>query len=120
MRVYALNGWPFDCGDTSPGGTMEPRLTEDQFTRTTEPYTAAIPSSGYLAAALGAIGLSLLCELAGRGKWGNFIAQWVPTCLVFGLYNKLVKLDGQDQPDRGGGNGTRLTPEEEANVVRAV
>lgn len=99
---------------------MEPRPTEDQFTRKTESYTAAIPSSGYLAAALGAIGLSLLFELAGRANWGNFIAQWVPTCLVFGLYDKLVKLDGHDQPHRGAGNGTRLTPEEEANVARAV
>ena len=99
---------------------MEPRPTEDQFTATIESYTAAIPSSGYLAAAVGSIGLSLLCELAGRGKWGNFIAQWVATCLVLGLYNKLVKLDGHDQPHRGSGNGRRLTPKEEANVARAV
>ena len=42
------------------------------------------------------------------------MAQWVPTCLVFGLFDKLVKLDGHDQPHRGAGNGTRLTPEEEA------
>jgi hypothetical protein len=73
---------------------MEPRPTEDQFTETIESYTATIPSSGYLAVAIGAMGLSLLCEVAGRGKWGNFIAQWVPTWLIFGLYNKLVKLEG--------------------------
>ena len=35
---------------------MEPRPTEDQFTETIESYTATIPSSGYLAVAIGAMG----------------------------------------------------------------
>ena len=99
---------------------MEPRPTEDQFTKTIESYTAAVPSSGYLAVAIGAMGLSLLCEVAGRGKWGNFIAQWVPTWLIFGLYNKLVKLDGHDQSNRGGGNGRQLAPEDVANAGRSI
>ena len=76
---------------------MEPRPTEDQFTKTIESYTAAVPSTGYLAVAIGAMGLSLACQLAGRGKWGNFIAQWVPTWLIIGLYNKLVKLEGHQR-----------------------
>ena len=74
-----------------------PRPTEDQFTKSIESYTAAIPSSGYLAVAIGAMWLSLACQVAGRGKWGNFIAQWVPTWLIIGLYNKLVKLQGHDR-----------------------
>jgi hypothetical protein len=80
---------------------MEPKPTEDQFTKTIESYTAAVPSTGYLAVAIGAMGLSLACQMVGRGKWGNFIAQWVPTWLVIGLYNKLVKLEGHDRYDRG-------------------
>jgi hypothetical protein len=75
--------------------------TEDEFTKTVEEYTSAIPSSAYLGVALGAMGLSLVCQLTGRGKWGNFIAQWVPTLLMIGLYNKLVKLEGHDQFERG-------------------
>lgn len=75
--------------------------TEDGFTKTVEEYTGSIPSSAYLAVALGAMGLSLLCQVSGRGKWGNFIAQWVPTWLILGLYNKMVKLEGHDQTDRG-------------------
>lgn len=75
---------------------MEPRPTEDQFTKTIETYTAAVSSSGYLAIATGAFGISLACQLAGTGKWGNFIAQWAPTWLLIGLYNKLVKLEGDD------------------------
>ena len=51
--------------------------------------------------AVGAMALSLICQMTGRGKWGNFIAQWVPTWLIIGVYNKLVKLEGHDQTDRG-------------------
>jgi hypothetical protein len=80
-----------------------PAQTEDEVTKAVERYTAGIPSSAFLAIGLGAIGLSLLAQLAGRGKWGNFIAQWVPTVLVMGVYNKLVKLEGHDQTDRGKG-----------------
>ena len=58
--------------------------------------------------------------MAGRGKWGNFIAQWVPTWLIIGLYNKLVKLEGHDQSDRGGGNGRQLAPEDVANAGRSI
>jgi hypothetical protein len=47
------------------------------------------------------MGLSLLGQLGGRGKWGNFIAQWVPTILIMAVYNKLVKLEGHDKRDRG-------------------
>jgi hypothetical protein len=68
---------------------------EDQFTKSIEEYTAAIPSSAYLGVALGAMALSLVCQATGRGKWGNFIAQWVPTWLIIGVYNKLVKLEEQ-------------------------
>ena len=41
-------------------------------------------------------GGSLLFQVAGQGKWGNFIAQWVPTWKIIGLYNKIVKLEGHD------------------------
>ena len=99
---------------------MEPRPTEDQFTKTIESYTAAVPSSAYLAVAIGAMGLSLACQVAGRGKWGNFIAQWVPTWLIIGLYNKLVKLEGHDKSDREPENDSRLAPEDEANAARSI
>src|SRR5919107_5560621 len=71
--------------------------TKDQFTRRIGSYTAAVPSSVYLGVAIGAMGLSLVCKVVGRGKWGNFIAEWVPTWLIIGLYNKLVKLEGHQR-----------------------
>lgn len=75
--------------------------TEDDFTKSVEKYTASIPSSAYLGVAVGAMALSLFCQLTGRGRWGFFIAQWVPTWLTIGVYNKLVKLEGHDHMDRG-------------------
>jgi hypothetical protein len=77
-----------------------PSKTEDQFTKNVEEYTAAIPSSAYLGVALGAMALSLAFQATGQGKWGTFIAQWVPTWLIIGVYNKLVKLEGHDRIDR--------------------
>lgn len=78
----------------------QPRATEDSFTKSIEQYSARMPSSAYLGVAVGAMILSLALQVAGRGKWGNFIAQWMPTWLIIGLYNKLVKLEGHDKADR--------------------
>jgi hypothetical protein len=95
--------------DLEPDGRdsrMEPQTvmsgdrTEDTFTKQVEDYTATIPSSAYLGVAIAAMALSLALEVGGRGKWGNFIAQWVPTWLIIGLYNKVVKLEGHDHIDR--------------------
>jgi hypothetical protein len=74
----------------------QPDTKEGELTKTIEQYTAAIPSSTYLAVAVGAMAVSLLAQLTGRGKWGNFIAQWVPTWLLLGVYNKIVKTEGHD------------------------
>jgi hypothetical protein len=76
----------------------QPDTKEGELTKTIEQYTAAIPSSTYLAVAVGAMGISLVAQLTGRGKWGNFIAQWVPTWLLLGVYNKIVKTEGHESP----------------------
>ena len=56
--------------------TQQPDTNEGERTKMIEQYTAAIPSSTYLAVAVGAMAISLVAQLSGRGKWGNFIAQW--------------------------------------------
>jgi hypothetical protein len=81
----------------SPTSRSSP--TEDEFTKNVEKYTAQIPSSAFLGVAIGSMALSLAFQLMGRGKWGNFLAQWVPTWLIIGVYNKLVKLEGHDHID---------------------
>jgi hypothetical protein len=87
-------------GLTESENLQYPTKSEDQFTKTVEDYTSSLPSSAYLGIALGAMGLSLALQLRGEGKWGNFIAQWVPTWLIIGVYNKLVKLEGHGRYDR--------------------
>ena len=99
---------------------MKPQPTEDQPAKTIESYTGAIPSSGYLAVAIAAMGLSLACQVAGRGKWGNFIAQWVPTWLIIGLYNKLVKLEGHDRHDRKRPDDWERIAAKEANAAMSA
>jgi hypothetical protein len=102
------------------GGPPSP--TEDDLTKSIEQYTAGIPSSAFLAIALGAMLLSISAQFGGRGKWGNFVAQWVPTILMLGVYNKLVKLEGHDQTDRGDGQAVpsrrlrRLTPQDRSGA----
>lgn len=86
-----------------------PKPTEDAVTKSIERYTAKIPSSMLLAIALGAMGLSLASQISGRGKWGNFVAQWVPTIIMMGVYNKLVKVAGHDQDDRGAERSSQPT-----------
>ena len=82
--------------------TQAPRAPEDSLRKSVGEYTAAVPSSAYFGIAVGAMVLSLAFQAAGRGKWGNFIAQWVPTCLIIGVYNKLVKLEGHDHANNRG------------------
>jgi hypothetical protein len=81
-----------------------PALREDEVTKTIERYTAAIPSSMYLGIGVAAMAVSLVAQLTGGGKWGNFVAQWVPTWLIIGLYNKVVKQEGHDIRDRARGS----------------
>ncbi|HYO81912.1 MAG TPA: hypothetical protein VES20_10950, partial [Bryobacteraceae bacterium] len=69
---------------------------EGSIARSIEQQTARIPSDAWLWAALGSIGISLALELSGREKTANFVGHWAPTFLIFGLYNKMVKLQGSD------------------------
>ncbi len=65
---------------------------EGPIARTIEQQTAKLPSDTFLWAALGSIGASLALMLVGQEKKGHFVAQWAPTFLILGVYNKLVKL----------------------------
>jgi len=35
-----------------------------------------------------------------RKQWANFVGQWVPTILLLGIYNKIVKTQGSDQKEQ--------------------
>lgn len=75
---------------------------EGQFTKSLEKQTAKIPSSYFLAAAGGAVAISLLMAVSNKRKdWANFVGNWVPSILLLGIYNKIVKTQGSDSSDPG-------------------
>ncbi len=71
--------------------------TEGPVARTIEQQTAKLPSDLFLWAAVGAIGVSAFLEFSGNEEKGRFVGQWVSPFLLFGLYNKLVKVAGSDR-----------------------
>jgi hypothetical protein len=74
--------------------------TEGPIARTIEQQTAKLPSDVWLWAAIASMVTSLGLQIAGEKKVSNFIGQWAPTLLIFGLYNKIVKVAGSDRLSR--------------------
>lgn len=68
--------------------------SEGKLARTIEQQTAKLPSDTYLWAAGGAIVASAIFQLTGRSKASLFVGQWVAPFLLFGVYNKIVKVAG--------------------------
>lgn len=115
MNVYS------DQGQSSVRENSEPsQRREGPIARRIEQQTAKIPSDVFLWAAGGAVLLSLGLEIVGmvRGQrreilgsilgrkpkaaapLASFVGHWVPTLLLLGVYNKIVKLEGPDASER--------------------
>jgi len=71
-------------------------VAEGRFTGAIESQTSKIPSSGYLAAAFGAITASAILKIVGKDDWALFVGQWPAAFLLMGVYNKMVKQHGSD------------------------
>lgn len=69
---------------------------EGTTTKAIEYFTSQVPSGTYLGLAIGSIAASAALQLMGRKEDAHFVGQWVPTILIMGLYNKLVKLEGSE------------------------
>ncbi|MDZ4786306.1 MAG: hypothetical protein SGJ02_09555 [bacterium] len=69
---------------------------EGTLTKQIESFTSKIPSATFLGLAVGSVGLSAVLRLFGNKDDSQFVGQWVPTILLLGLYNKLVKLEGSE------------------------
>lgn len=82
--------------DSDPKAHPRQEHREGPLARAIEQQTAKLPSDTFLWAAVGSMGLSLALEIMGEEKKANFVGHWAPTLLIFGLYNKLVKLQGSD------------------------
>lgn len=76
-------------------------LAEGNWTKKIENQTAKIPSVFFLNLGIASILLSAGLKLfKGKGSTPNFVGLWVPTFLLLGIYNKLVKLEGNDRYNR--------------------
>lgn len=72
------------------------RATEDRVTGAIETKTSQVPSSAYLAAALGCMAASAILKFSGKDDWALFVGQWPAPLLIMGVYNKMVKQHGSD------------------------
>ena len=105
--------------DTEPSGASGPApYREGPIARQIEKRTAKLPSDLFLWAAGAAVVASLAFEMMGRGRGrrhrilgrlmrpkesaplASFIGMWVPSLLLFGVYNRIVKVMGSDQVER--------------------
>ncbi len=83
--------------------TQESKIEEHRegpVAKTIENQTAKIPSDVFLWGAGAAIVGSLGLQLMKKAKLANFVGQWVPTILILGLYNKIVKVAGSDRAEK--------------------
>jgi len=71
-------------------------VAEDRVNGAIEAQTSKIPSSGYLAAAFGAIAASAMLKIVGKDDWALFVGQWPAAFMLMGVYNKIVKQHGSD------------------------
>jgi hypothetical protein len=73
--------------------------SEGPIARTLEQQTAKLPSDTFLWAAVGSMGASALLRMMGKKHASLFVGDWVAPMLLFGVYNKIVKLHGSDRHD---------------------
>jgi hypothetical protein len=58
-----------------------------------------LPSDIFLCAAVGGMAASAVMEFSGHKDKSRFFGQWVAPLLLFGVYNKLVKVHGSDRTE---------------------
>ncbi|HZP04091.1 MAG TPA: hypothetical protein VFB43_04250 [Terracidiphilus sp.] len=77
---------------------------EGQVTAAIEKCTAQMPSSAFLAFALGAMAVSAGLLFTSRKHSSLFVGQWAAPFLLLGIYNKLVKQHGSDSRQQSAAN----------------
>jgi hypothetical protein len=80
--------------------TDNPEHREGGLAKPIEEQTAKLPSDTFLWAAITLMASSLTLQAIGRKHISLFIGQWVAPFLLFGIYNKIVKVGGHDKQER--------------------
>jgi hypothetical protein len=76
---------------------------EGPIARTIEKQTAKLPSDVFFWASVASMGTSLALKMMGRKHDALFAGQWAGPFLLFGIYNKLVKMAGHYKEDKYSG-----------------
>ena len=75
---------------------INPEQEEGKVAKTIENQTAKIPSDVFLWASIASMGVSLTLKCLGRKHTALFVGQWASPFLLLGIYNKIVKTQGND------------------------
>jgi hypothetical protein len=75
---------------------FNPERKEGPVAREIESQTAKLPSDTFLWAAMGAMAASFTLKLMGKNHAALFVGQCAAPFLLFGVYNKIVKVEGHD------------------------
>lgn len=74
----------------------DPNTDEGKVTEKIENQTSKAPSTFWLSLAVGAMAGSAALKATGSKHTALFVGQWVAPFLLFGIYNKIVKTQGND------------------------
>jgi len=75
---------------------INPEQKEGKVAKAIENQTAKIPSDVFLWASIAAMGVSLTLKCLDRKHTALFVGQWASPFLLLGIYNKIVKTQGND------------------------
>jgi hypothetical protein len=71
---------------------------EGEITSQVENASSTLPSLAWLGLAVGSMAASaVILSSAKKKEYANFVGLWAPCFLLFGIYNKLVKIEGQNE-----------------------
>ena len=80
---------------------QNPQHREGPIAKAIEKQTAKLPSDLFLWLGLGCLGAAMVLRGMRRSNTGLLVGEWASPLLIMGLYNKLVRLQGTDNTDRG-------------------
>jgi hypothetical protein len=86
--------------NVNPEKKINPEHKEGPVAKTIEDQTAKLPSDLFLWTSVAVMATSLTLKLMGEKNTALFIGQWAAPFLLFGIYNKLVKLEGHDSTSK--------------------
>jgi len=69
-------------------------VEEGRVAKAIESATSKIPSDLFLWTGLAGIAVAAVSFISGKKQAGQFVGLWVPTVLLLGVYNKIVKTSG--------------------------